>query len=69
MNRVVLKDSAFRIIGYVQTENNGRQRAMDAGFRTLGYYEPQSDTTKDASFRIVARGNAVSGLVFPRQCR
>jgi hypothetical protein len=64
MSRVPIKDGQFRIVGYVDTEANGKQRALNARYRIVGHYDPATNETKDATYRIVARGNALAALIW-----
>ena len=64
MSRETIKDRYQRTLGYIVTENGGRQKALDAARRTLGYYYPQQDTTKDAGQRTIAHGNVLASLIF-----
>ena len=50
-----MKDDHLRIVGYVETARDGKQRALDSRFRIVGYYDPASDQTKDARFGLFAR--------------
>ena len=63
MSRETIKDRYQRTLGYIITEGNGRQKALDAAQRTLGYYYPQQDVTKDAAQRTIAHGNVLSSLI------
>ncbi|MGT2477865.1 hypothetical protein ACU4GR_01010 [Methylobacterium oryzae CBMB20] len=40
MSRETIKDCRQRTLGYIITENSGRQKALDAAQRTLGFYYP-----------------------------
>ncbi|KFG70907.1 hypothetical protein [Microvirga sp. BSC39] len=64
MGRKVIKDRNSRVLGYIETMPDGRQKALNANFRTLGYYDPRRDVTADANFRTLARGNVLSALVY-----
>lgn len=64
MSRVPIKDRYQRTLGYIITENSGRQKALDASQRTLGYYYPGRDVTKDASQRTIVHGNVLASLVY-----
>ncbi|MGE8136451.1 hypothetical protein ACQKO5_22925 [Novosphingobium subterraneum] len=64
MARQSIKDSNFRIIGYIEDMAGGKQKAMDANYRILGYYDPKTNKTQDANYRIIANGNVLSGLIF-----
>ena len=64
MSRETIKDRYQRTLGYIVTENGGRQKALDAARRTLGYYYPQQDVTKDAAQRTIAHGNVLASLIY-----
>ena len=60
---LTLKDSQFRVIGYVTISDNGDKILKDPSFRILGYYTASTDTTKDPSFRIVGYGDILTSLL------
>ena len=64
MSREAIKDKNFRTIGYIETMSDGKQKALDANFRTLGHYDPKRNVTQDASFRTLAQGNVLAGLIY-----
>jgi hypothetical protein len=64
MSRETIKDRYLRTLGYIVTENNGRRKALDAAQRTLGYYYPSQDVTKDAGQRTIAHGNVLAALIY-----
>jgi hypothetical protein len=64
MNRETIKDRRQRTLGYVVTKHNPRQKALDAAQRTLGYYYPEQDVTKDAGQRTIAHGNVLASLIY-----
>ncbi len=68
MSRETIRDRAYRTIGYIEREPDGRQKVLDAQFRTRGHYDPRQDVTTDAAYRTVARGNVLPALIFDRDC-
>jgi hypothetical protein len=64
MRRIANKDRKSHILGYIETVSDGRQKALYASLRTLGYYDPRRDVTMDANLRIIARGRVLSALVY-----
>jgi len=62
-NRQTLKDSKFKIIGYIDTDNHGKQKILDAKFHTLGYYDPKTNYTTDEKFHRVGQGNLLTSLL------
>jgi hypothetical protein len=63
MTRQIIKDRNFRIIGYIEDISEDRQKALDARFSILGYYDRRRDVTTDARFIIVGRGNMLAALI------
>ena len=63
MAREAIKGMDHRIIGYIETSANGRQKALGKDYRTLGYYEPRTDKTQDANYKVIASGNILTGLI------
>lgn len=61
--RLTLKDDHYRIIGYVEIDNNGKKTLKDSHFRILGYYDPKTDVTKDDHFRIIGHGDILTTLL------
>lgn len=49
---------------FIETQSNGKQRALDANGRTLGFFDPQQGTTKEATQRTIAHGNLLASLIF-----
>jgi len=57
-----LKDSNFRIIGYIYDEGDYLV-LKDDYFRIKGYYYKNDNVTKDDYFRIVGYGNILTTLL------
>lgn len=64
MGEEIIKDFGGRIIGYIETKNNGDKIGKDFYRRIVGYYEKSSNTTKDYYRRVVAKGDVLSGLLW-----
>lgn len=64
MNRERIKDRYQRTLGFIETQSDGKQRALDANGRTLGFFDPRQGTTKDAAQRTIAHGNVLASLIF-----
>ncbi|KXU87161.1 hypothetical protein CR51_36010 [Caballeronia megalochromosomata] len=64
MSKQYIRDNQFRVIGSIDTLPDGKQRAYDARFRTVGTYDCRADRTYDASFRTVGNGNQLVGLIW-----
>jgi hypothetical protein len=68
MNKQTITDFYGKIIGYVSTdEKTGNKTATDFYGRILGYYKKDLNLTTDFYGKIVARGDAVTGLVYGKE--
>ena len=63
MARQTIKNAINHTIGYIEDVGHGKQKALDASFHTLGYYDPATNTTKDATHRTMGRGNQLMALI------
>ena len=61
--KVPLKDRNSTIIGYLDTDSNGRQILMDRNLTILGFYNPNDNTTKDRNHTIIGYGNILITLL------
>lgn len=62
-NVQVIRDRSGRIIGKIETENNGNKIVRDFYGHILGRYDKRSDVTRDFYGRIVARGDSCGILL------
>ena len=67
MREEVIKDFYGRIIGYIRTEPNGNQVALNFYKQKLGTYDKQRDITKDFYGRILSKGNMLSSLILSEE--
>ena len=63
MERITLKDTHYRIIGYVDIAPNGDKTLRNEKYQILGYYKKQRDVTQDARFMTVGRGDILTSLL------
>lgn len=63
MKRQKLTDARYQALGYIDTAAGGRQTARDAQLHAIGYYDPHTDTTRDAQRRLVGKGNLLASLI------
>ena len=59
-----IKDFYGRILGYIETLDNGDQVATDFYGRVLGKYYAHDNVTKDFYGRILAHGNILASLIY-----
>ena len=58
-----LRDRRGRLLGKIRLSSTGRYEGRDVGGRIRGTYDPRTDETRDASGRVVGRGNMLPELV------
>ncbi len=63
MSRQTLKDARYHVVGYLDTDHNGRQTLLNERFHKLGYYRPDNNETLDEHFRRVGSGNLLMVLL------
>ena len=64
MTKDIIRDFYGRIIGYIETDNNGNKIVRDFYRRVLGRYDKKHDVTRDFYNRIIARGDQSASLLF-----
>lgn len=64
--RETIRDRQYRLLGYIETDRRGRKRALNARFQTVGYFDPARNETRDAAYKLVARGDGLSALIWGR---
>ncbi|MEO0008595.1 MAG: hypothetical protein RJA20_2791 [Bacteroidota bacterium] len=63
MAQQTLKDRNNNTIGYILTDAKGRQTIKDKNMVVKGYYDPETNVTKDKNLRVVGRGNLLATLI------
>lgn len=63
VNKISVKDWRGRIIGWIETDENGNKTIRDFYQRILGKYDKKHDVTRDFYGRIVAKGDQSSLLI------
>jgi hypothetical protein len=51
------------IIGYIETDSNGKKTVKDFSQKILGYYRPDNNTTIDFYGKILYFGDMASALL------
>lgn len=59
-----IRDFYGVIIGFIETDDRGDKTARDFYRRIIGYYDKKQNVTRDFYHKIVAKGDAVVGLVY-----
>ncbi len=63
MPQQTLKDRNNNTIGYIQTDSKGKQTIKDKNLVVKGYYDPETNVTKDRNHRVIGRGNLLATLL------
>lgn len=62
----VLRDKRGIVVGRIEHQKlTGNSVARGARGRVIGFYDPREGLTRDASGKVVARGNLLVGLLRP----
>ncbi len=67
MQESVLTDRFGHCLGYIETSHDGVQIARTRYGRTVGYYDPSSNVTRDRFGREVGRGNLLAVQIHENQ--
>ena len=62
-NEETIREFSGKVIGYIETKPNGDKIGYDFYLRIVGYYEKNSNLTKDFYRRVVGRGDMLSALI------
>ncbi|MFM7152513.1 MAG: hypothetical protein ACKO4W_15865 [Bacteroidota bacterium] len=63
MPQQTLKDRNNNTIGYILTDSKGKQTIKDKNLVVKGYYDPETNVTKDRNHRVIGRGNLLATLL------
>jgi hypothetical protein len=63
MQRVMLKDKNFLVVGFVEIHDDGKKTLKDNNYIIKGYYDPETNMTKDAHFIFVGYGDLLTTLL------
>lgn len=64
MSRREIKDDHYRTLGYIETDSSGKEVAKDSHYKVLGYFDPKRNETTDSHYKVLAKGNILSGLIY-----
>jgi hypothetical protein len=51
------------VIGFIEEQDGGKQKALDRNAMLLGYYDPTTNSTLNANRMKVGTGNQLSALI------
>jgi len=63
MARTPILNANRIVIGYVEEQGAGKQKALDRNAMLLGYYDPTTNSTLNANRIIIGKGNQLSSLI------
>lgn len=58
-----IRDRTNKLIASVKTLSSGKLEIRDARNKLLGSYDPHANETRDATNRLVAKGNVLTSLM------
>ncbi len=61
MSTEIVKDG--QVIGYIETRIDGKLVAKDTRYRIRGYYDAETNQTRDFTYKIVGQGNLLASMV------
>jgi hypothetical protein len=64
MSRETIRNRQSVMIGVIETDAQGKQIARNTKFTRLGEYDPRSDKTRDANYRLLGTGNLLAALIW-----
>ena len=63
MARTPILNANRIVIGYIEEQGGGKQKALDRNAMLLGYFDPSTNSTLDANRMMVGKGNQLSALI------
>jgi hypothetical protein len=61
MSTEIRKDN--KVIGFIETAQDGKQIAKDTRYRIRGYYDPKTNETRDFTYKVVGQGNLLVSMI------
>ena len=61
MSTEVKKDG--KVIGYIETGNDGKQTVKDTRYRIRGHYDPKTNQTRDFTYKVIGEGNLLLAML------
>jgi len=63
MARTPILNANRIVIGYIEEQGGGKQKALDRNAMLLGYYDPTTNSTLNANRILIGKGNQLSSLI------
>lgn len=64
MNKEPVREFSGKIIGWIETDNQGNQIIRAFSGRMIAKYDKQSDVTRDFYGKIISKGNTAVGQLY-----
>jgi hypothetical protein len=58
-----IRDSRGKLLGKIKELSSGKREARNASGRLCGTYDPKNDVTRDASGRLIGKGDQLARLI------
>ncbi|KQY95038.1 hypothetical protein ASD25_17115 [Brevundimonas sp. Root1423] len=65
MSKQHIRDRSNRLMATIEIKSSGKHEIRDSSNHLLGTYDPRTNDTRDASNRMVAKGNVLTSLISP----
>ena len=63
MTKETIRDWTGKILGFIETDNEGKKTVRKFSGEIVGFYYPKRNVTTDFSGRMIAQGDCSSGLL------
>ncbi|WP_112384258.1 hypothetical protein [Sphingomonas carotinifaciens] len=63
MARTPILNANRIVIGYIEEQGGGKQKALDRNAMLLGYYDPSTNSMLNANRVLVGKGNQLAALI------
>jgi hypothetical protein len=63
MARTPILNTNRIVIGYIEEQGGGKQKALDRNAMLLGYYDAATNSTLNANRILIGKGNQLSSLI------
>jgi hypothetical protein len=67
VSRQATRNPSNKLLGYIETFSDGRQKATDANHKTLGCFDLKRNAATDPFNRMLACANVLSGLIYDQR--
>lgn len=58
-----IRDRNGKLVATIDTLSSGVLEIRDASFKLLGKFDPRTNETRDANYRLISKGNTLTSLI------